>query len=122
MRIMLEIALIVCLCTMVANASGRLDFWDEAGRLFVTADGEGKLGPSATERGQRDYEAAQFALDFVDRKCGDLSVMFLPDKAPDATFVGFTPGPYQQSWAIDKSWSVHLWLLCLKLNLEGSTA
>ena len=101
-----RITLSACVClgllTFSATGQERLDFWAEAPTLFGSAPAGSDIRADAGGR--------EFTLDYRDKKAGDFSVRFNADKVPDHTIVGFTPGPYRNSWPLGQNFSLRLWL------------
>jgi len=95
-------------CAMVgmvicsAQAQQRVDFWAEAPALFGTAVQGGDI---AARTGGK-----AFVLDYADKKNGDFSVKFRSNGDQAVRCIGFTAGPYQDGWSLDKNSSFHLYL------------
>ena len=110
---------LVALSVSLAPAAERLDFWGEAPRLFGAVKAGGDITADRSLRAERNYTAKGFSLDHVDKRCGDFSVLFSAQQLPGAQLVGFTPGPYQETFPIAKQWSLHLWLKAQARNAPG---
>jgi len=112
--ILICILMLVGLWTSPSSASERLEFWDEAPRLFNTAAAGGDVSGNKELRGSVEYvsggKVKYFSRDYADKKYGDFSVVFEAPGSDDAQLAGFTPGPWQATWPISDGFSLHLYL------------
>jgi len=115
-------SLLVSLLLAQAATGARVDFYDEALRLFGTASkGESIIENRALQGNRIHYHKAgnlypdesaveYFSLDYGDKRAGDFSVRFDTASAAPIDELGFMPGPYQQTWNLSKEWTLELWL------------
>ena len=106
----------------ISAAELRVDFYDEALRVFGTAEVGGTIIHQRALQGNLihylkagniypDERAVRFfELDYEDQMAGDFSVRFATDSDEPVGEVGFLPGPYQKSWSLSEAWSLKLWL------------
>lgn len=125
--------LLACLtCLPVAvGADVRVDFYDEALRLFGTAELGGNITNNRALEGNRifyhksgniypDERAIEyFALDYGEKRAGDFSVRFEGKVGGTVGELGFMPGPYQKSWALSDAWTLRFWLRAMGSGKGG---
>ena len=118
--ILISVLLSVGLPIFPAQAAERLEFWDEALRLFGTAPAGGDVTENRALKGNRiaylqggniypDQDAVKyFSLDYTEKRSGDFSVRFDNADAHEVALVGFMPGPCEKGWTLSKNGSLHL--------------
>lgn len=112
---------LLCLPAL-AWAGDRVDYYDEALRVFGTAEVGGQITQNRALEGNLihylkagniypDERAVKFfELDYEDMKAGDFSIRFQSDPAETVGELGFMPGPYQKFWQLSEVWVLRLWL------------
>ena len=94
----LLLGIVVC----PAGATERLDFWVGALGQFGNAQmGDDLIAP------RRD---PAYTLDYADKRMGDFSVLYVQAQAKEDSFLGFTAGPYQKTWNLMPTCSLHMWV------------
>ena len=123
--------LLIGLSFSAAQALPRVDFYDEALRLFGTAPPGGNVTDNRALQGNRiiylrggniypDEDAVKyFSLDYTDKRAGDFSVRFDAADAHNVAVVGFMPSPYRKSWPLSSNSSLHLWLKAIGVENKG---
>ncbi|MEX0332415.1 MAG: hypothetical protein AB3N64_13420 [Puniceicoccaceae bacterium] len=119
----MRIILISLMCIPTAlMAATRVDFYDEALRIFGTAEADGDITRNRALQGNRihylkngniypdEREVKYFDLDYTDKKAGDFSVRFSAESPDPVGELGFMPGPYQKTWKLSEAWNLKLWL------------
>ena len=97
------------------GAEKSLDFWDEAPRLFTVANEKQSLYHDIDRRKRPNYKSGNFKADHVDKKMGDLSVVYDAGKAGSAKTFGFVSSLWGGVWELDNQFSLNLYV-----NVTGS--
>ena len=117
MKRRIQPALLILLgLTQAALAGDRVDFWHEEPQLFDSAP----AGQPLFQRtdGKKKSKPA-FTIDPTDKRNGDFSLCFNAVNAKNHTQAGFYCGPYQDHWAVDGNWSLHLFLKIASTDPSG---
>ena len=111
--------LVLCglLSSVCLGASGTLDFWDEAPRLFTTAKDGQDLYHDLQSRQRVGYNSAYFKADHADKRVGDFSIVYDASKAGSAKAFGFVSSLWGDVWELDNQFSLNLFI-----KVKGSTA
>ena len=107
------------LITEVPANNKRLDFWDEAVRLFGVASHGQHVDAAIAERREINYRPMGVALDHADHVEGDLSLVYTPADAGMQPHFGFVAGLWGEHWALSPDMHLHLWV---KVQDEASHA
>jgi hypothetical protein len=100
-----------------------LDFWDEEIRSIATAPADKHVDYAVDAHRQPGYfykkPPKEFHLDHADKQVGDLSVLYLPGKAPKAAKVGFLANLWGGRWTLTPDMALTLHLKTTGTNNPG---
>lgn len=107
--------LMVALC---AKANEKpLDFWDEEKRLFGFAETGKHVDGDLSERLAINYVSKAFDLDHAEKKEGDFSILYTPDKSGMAPIFGFVASLWHNDgWDLTSFDRLHFWLKVIDSN------
>lgn len=103
-------------------AEKRVDYYDEAHRIFGTAEAGQHITSNRALEGNRIFyynsgniypderDIQYFELDYSEKQAGDFSVRFTNPSGGNIKRLGFMPGPYQGKWILSEGWALELWL------------
>jgi hypothetical protein len=90
------------------NHDKRLDFWDEALRLFGVAPRGQHIDVAIGEHREMNFKPRGVALDHANRVEGDLSLVYTPADADMQPNFGFVAGLWGERWDLSPDMRLHL--------------
>ena len=96
------------------SGSELFEFYDEALRLFKAVPVGGDITVGKEEMRNENYgrkiPAGPFSRDYTDKAAGDFSVRFDAPVGGESLVIGFTPGPWLDSWGLTRDFILHFQL------------
>jgi hypothetical protein len=87
-----------------------LDFWDEAIRLFSTAQPSRSIAADLPARRKSNFKPRGFSLDHADQVVGDFSIAYSPADAGMPARFGFVAGLWNETWPLSPAARLNLWI------------